>query len=299
MGAVSLTVLSACERHDPPAPVTLKGHYYYDRSQIKKVVTQALNEPMYAAADASLSAASMHGSDATPAPAATTTARLDAPVAVDAQALPPLAHAADTERRAYPNSASTTSAPAAKETAATTVRRHPPVHTADTPSSAPTPKRKPRLRTASAAHRSDADAAPAMRAGHPAPFIWPLKQGRLLADYGDMHYGITNDGVNIAAAEGTPIHAAAAGKVVYIGNTLKGYGNIMLIRHNDDITTAYAHARDWTVSRGQRVTQGHVIGHVGQSGAVDTAQLHFSIRRGVKPLSPYTYLPRRSAAVAP
>jgi murein DD-endopeptidase MepM/ murein hydrolase activator NlpD len=110
--------------------------------------------------------------------------------------------------------------------------------------------------------------------------------GRIIEGFGQTGNGQRNDGINIAAASGTPIHAAADGTVSYAGNELKGYGNLILIKHDDGFVTAYAHANSIGVARGQHVAKGDVIGTVGQTGDVDQPQLHFEVRQGMKPVDP-------------
>lgn len=115
-------------------------------------------------------------------------------------------------------------------------------------------------------------------------FEWPV-EGKILETYGADKDGQRNDGINIAADTGTPIHAAANGTVTYASN-LKGYGNLVLIRHSNGYITAYAHAEKLLVSAGDRVGRGDVIGYAGKSGGVGTPQLHFEIRKGTKPVDP-------------
>ncbi len=116
-------------------------------------------------------------------------------------------------------------------------------------------------------------------------FEWPV-EGRIISSFGASHAGQRNDGINIATHLGEPIHAAAAGIVTYAGDQLKGYGNLVLIRHDDGYVTAYAHAQSIAVARGQRVAKGQVIGYAGDTGDVRTPQLHFEIRKGVEPVDP-------------
>ncbi len=116
-------------------------------------------------------------------------------------------------------------------------------------------------------------------------FEWPVK-GRVIADFGSTASGERNDEINIATQLGTPIHAAAAGQVSYAGNELKGYGNLVLIRHGGNYVTAYAHAERLIVARGDNVVQGQVIGYAGDTGDVTEPQLHFEIRHGVEPVNP-------------
>jgi murein DD-endopeptidase MepM/ murein hydrolase activator NlpD len=116
-------------------------------------------------------------------------------------------------------------------------------------------------------------------------FMWPLN-GRVISGFGETAAGERNDGINIATSEGEPIHAAAAGTVSYAGDELKSYGNLVLIRHDGNYVTAYAHASRLVVSRGDRVEKGQIIGYAGSTGDVHTPQLHFEIRRGVHPIDP-------------
>jgi len=120
-------------------------------------------------------------------------------------------------------------------------------------------------------------------------FDWPVK-GAIIGKYGDGVLGRRNDGVNIAAPVGTPVRAAAAGEVVYRGSELDGYGNLLLIKHNDGFVTAYAHNDVMLVKKGQRVDQGQVIAKVGQTGAASEPQLHFEIRQNLKSVDPLGFL---------
>ena len=128
-------------------------------------------------------------------------------------------------------------------------------------------------------------------------FAWPLS-GHIIADYGSTASGGRNDGINIAAPSGTPIHAAAAGQISYAGNELRGYGNLVLIKHDGGYVTAYAHADRITVNRGDYVAKGQVIGYAGQTGDVSSPQLHFEIRKGVQPVNPHAMLTSRTASAS-
>ena len=116
-------------------------------------------------------------------------------------------------------------------------------------------------------------------------FDWPV-QGKVISEFGSMASGVKNAGINIETALGTPIHAAADGVVSYTGNELKGYGNLILIRHPGDYVTAYAHAETVLVARGAKVVRGQVIAYAGTTGGVDVPQLHFEIRHGTAPVNP-------------
>jgi murein DD-endopeptidase MepM/ murein hydrolase activator NlpD len=118
-----------------------------------------------------------------------------------------------------------------------------------------------------------------------AQFLWPVK-GTVISPYGARPNGERNDGINIAAADGAAIRAAAAGTVSYVGNELKGYGNLVLIRHDNGYVTAYAHTGEILVARGQRVAQGETIAYAGETGGVSAPQVHFEIRRGTTPVDP-------------
>ena len=102
--------------------------------------------------------------------------------------------------------------------------------------------------------------------------------------------GQQNDGINIAVPENTPVKAAEDGVVAYAGNELKGYGNLVLVRHPNGYVTAYAHARELLVKRGDQVKRGQVIARSGQTGNVNAPQLHFEIRKGALPLDPMQFL---------
>lgn len=120
-------------------------------------------------------------------------------------------------------------------------------------------------------------------------FRWPVR-GRVVQNFGPQQGGGKNDGINIAVPDGTPVKAAENGVVAYAGSELKGYGNLVLIRHDNDYVTAYAHNKDISVKRGDKVTRGQVIGKAGQSGNVAQPQLHFEIRKGSNPVDPLRHL---------
>lgn len=128
-------------------------------------------------------------------------------------------------------------------------------------------------------------------------FIWPV-HGRIIASYGDGAGGTHNDGINIAAPEGTPVAAADAGTVAYAGNELRGYGNLVLIKHANGWLTAYAHNSVLLVKRGEKVRRGQTIARVGATGAVGEPQLHFEIRHGTRALDPSDYLPPEAATAS-
>jgi murein DD-endopeptidase MepM/ murein hydrolase activator NlpD len=121
-------------------------------------------------------------------------------------------------------------------------------------------------------------------------FIWPV-QGKVVLKYGAGPGGLFNDGINIQANRGTPILAAENGVVTYVGNELRGFGNLILIKHADNFVTAYAHTENPLVARGDVVTRGQKISTVGSTGAVTFPQLHFEVRQGRKATDPIKFLP--------
>jgi murein DD-endopeptidase MepM/ murein hydrolase activator NlpD len=120
-------------------------------------------------------------------------------------------------------------------------------------------------------------------------FRWPVR-GKVITSYGAKTNGKANDGINLAVPEGTPVKAAEDGVVAYSGNELKGYGNLVLIRHSNGYVTAYAHASELMVKRGDTIRRGQVIAKSGQSGEVASPQLHFEIRKGSTPVDPLQFL---------
>lgn len=120
-------------------------------------------------------------------------------------------------------------------------------------------------------------------------FLWPVK-GTVLSKFGPKTGGFHNDGINISAPRGAPVYAAEAGVVAYAGNELRGYGNLLLVRHADGWTTAYAHNEVLLVGRGDTVRRGQTIAKIGSSGNVTTPQSHFELRRGTKVVDPLKYL---------
>ncbi|MDX1710858.1 MAG: M23 family metallopeptidase [Rhodovibrionaceae bacterium] len=147
----------------------------------------------------------------------------------------------------------------------------------------PTPPRKPAQTAAAKPARPAAIPNPQPRSS--GRFLWPVK-GRVVSRFGPKAGGLHNDGINIAAPRGTPILAAENGVVAYVGNELRGFGNLVLIKHSDNYVTAYAHADEILVSRGQQIKRGQTIARVGTSGSVSEPQLHFEVRRGTRAVNP-------------
>ncbi len=120
-------------------------------------------------------------------------------------------------------------------------------------------------------------------------FAWPVR-GTVISKFGPIAKGRNNDGINIKAPLGTAVKAADAGTVAYAGNELKGFGNLILIKHSGGWMTAYAHNDMLLVKKGQKVRKGEKISTVGSTGGVNTPQLHFEIRAGKKAVNPLSYL---------
>ena len=123
-------------------------------------------------------------------------------------------------------------------------------------------------------------------------FLWPI-EGRVISGFGAKPGGKHNDGINIAAPVGSVIRASQSGVVAYAGNELRGYGNLVLIRHNDGWMTAYAHNDALLVGKGDVVRRGQAISHSGRSGGVSHPQAHFEIRRDGEPQDPLRLLTRK------
>jgi murein DD-endopeptidase MepM/ murein hydrolase activator NlpD len=159
--------------------------------------------------------------------------------------------------------------------------------TATAPTAAPT-------QPVTAAPESDSETAAAAASGPAAgsgkgPFAWPV-QGKVISAFGSSKDGSKNDGINIAAPSGAPVVAAADGVVAYAGNELRGFGNMILIRHDGGYVTAYAHNASLLVKKGDKVKRGQTIARVGATGSVFGPQLHFEIRKGTQPVDPMTFL---------
>ena len=118
---------------------------------------------------------------------------------------------------------------------------------------------------------------------------WPVK-GRVIGTFGARPDGTHNDGVNFQVPLGTEVHAAEGGVVAYAGSELKGYGNLILVRHDNGWITAYAHNEEILAKRGDKVKRGQIIAKAGKSGQVDQPQVHFELRQGSKPVDPTPFM---------
>lgn len=168
------------------------------------------------------------------------------------------------------------------------------------------PQESPRVQEAAVTQPAPAAAVPGPVAapppelppveGSPGGFDWPA-QGELLARFGPVAKGQHNDGINIALMAGASIRAAADGVVAYAGNELRGFGNLLLIKHADGWMTAYAHNQELMVARGAKVKRGQVIAKAGATGGVRSPQLHFELRKGAQAVDPLRHLPTLRAGV--
>ncbi len=120
-------------------------------------------------------------------------------------------------------------------------------------------------------------------------FRWPVR-GRIISGFGKKPNGERNDGINLAVPEGTSVKAAEDGTVIYAGNELKSYGNLVLIRHANGWVSAYAHNSKLEVKRGDQVKRGQVIALSGMTGGVTTPQVHFELRKDAAPVDPLQHL---------
>jgi len=120
-------------------------------------------------------------------------------------------------------------------------------------------------------------------------FLWPVK-GSIISGYGPKATGHHNDGINIAARSGSYVGAAESGVVVHVGNKIKGFGNLILVKHQNGWITAYGHNADILVKKGQTVKRGQAIARVGQTGSATRPQLHFEMRKGARAVNPVSYL---------
>jgi murein DD-endopeptidase MepM/ murein hydrolase activator NlpD len=125
-------------------------------------------------------------------------------------------------------------------------------------------------------------------------FRWPVK-GRVIAGFGTRPDGGHNDGIDVAVPQGTSVKAAENGVVAYSGNELKGYGNLVLIRHANNWVSAYANNEELLVKRGEKVRRGQIIAKAGATGAVSQPQVHFELRKGSRPVDPTKYMSDQAA----
>jgi murein DD-endopeptidase MepM/ murein hydrolase activator NlpD len=135
---------------------------------------------------------------------------------------------------------------------------------------------------------------PASASGAATSLSWPVATPRITSPFG-ARWGRPHEGVDLVAAPGTPVLAAADGVVAYAGHGIRGYGNLIVLSHPGGLLTVYAHNSVLSARQGERVKRGHVIALSGQSGRATAPHLHFEVRRGESPVDPLPFLPPLSA----
>ena len=119
---------------------------------------------------------------------------------------------------------------------------------------------------------------------------------RVISEFGTKPDGGHNDGIDVAVPQGTSVKAAENGVVAYAGNELKGYGNLILIRHANNWVSAYAHNDEILVKRGDKVRRGQIIAKAGATGSVSQPQVHFELRKGSRPVDPTKFMSDQAAS---
>ena len=221
------------------------------------------------------------GDAAAPAAAVVAEAPAAAPAAPPKPAKPAAAAASPGAKPKIINAA--TEPAAAPETRVAALGSNAPVQT---DASAAAPKAEPAA--AGTAAPKAAATAPAV-AGATGKFRWPVK-GKVITSFGPRPDSTHNDGINISVPSGTEVLAAEGGTVAYAGSELKGYGNLILLRHEGNWVSAYAHNDQLLVKRGDKVKRGQAIAKAGNTGSVDQPQVHFELRQGSKPIDPVPYM---------
>ena len=156
--------------------------------------------------------------------------------------------------------------------------------------SAPKKQLTPTNSQTKSASKSSSSSTPYVSTKRSTKFVWPAS-GKIISAYGTHGKGLKNDGINISAPLGSTVKAGDKGTVAYASNGLKGFGNLILIKHPDGFITAYAHLDKILVQKGQKVARGEKIATVGKTGGVSAPQLHFEVRAGKKAVNPRYYLP--------
>ncbi|MGI8569967.1 MAG: peptidoglycan DD-metalloendopeptidase family protein [Methylocella sp.] len=254
-------------RYGVPLDALVRANGFASASQIvpgTRIVIPVYNAALAASSGARVAAHSAPGKPAAPAKVAGARPRT-------------LASQAETLKYGETRTAATKAAAARKPTAAaakqeTAQAKMPGETKASTRDPASAPAAEPK-KTAMASETANPE------------FRWPAR-GRIIQGFKPGG----NDGINIAVPEGTSVKAAESGVVAYAGNELKGYGNLILIRHPNGFVSAYANNGDIEVKRGETVKRGQTIAKSGQSGNVASPQLHFELRKGTKPVDPTQYL---------
>ncbi len=122
-------------------------------------------------------------------------------------------------------------------------------------------------------------------------YHWPLDAGIISSEYGER-WGKPHKGIDIAADTGEAVHAVASGEVIYAGDGLRGYGNVVILKHDDKLTSLYAHNSALKVKLGDQVKQGDLIALLGSTGHSTGPHVHFEFRNGDAAVNPHTLLPK-------
>jgi murein DD-endopeptidase MepM/ murein hydrolase activator NlpD len=250
-------VVEAQETEAPAAPVRAAAAKPERKVEVAKVEPKAVPKPEHAKVVAKAAAPAI-----APKPAVVATAPAPAPAPMKQAAIKP---AKPVEAPAAAPMKAAVGTPAVTQASVQ----------AAAPAAAPAAKPEP---------AETASIAPAGRGG--SEFRWPAR-GRIITGYNKSG---GNDGINISLPEGTPVKAAEGGEVAYAGNELKGYGNLVLVRHPDGWVSAYAHNGELKVKRGDKIARGQLLALSGQSGNVSSPQLHFELRKGSTPVDPMPHL---------
>lgn len=222
--------------------------------------------------------------------------RLALPSLVKDKGPNPAASSAQVTAPALPSSANALRTASTGSSGATPASSRPALAAAAFTSSAPGVKAPPKTAPIADAEEAAGPSPAQVAAAGKGKFVWPVK-GDILSTYGPKGPGQRNDGINIAANTGDPVRAAAAGQVVYAGNSVPGFGNLVVIKHADGWTSLYGNLGKMSVKIRSEVAQGQEIGTAGTSGAVDRPQVHFELRYAAstsekaKPLDPAALLP--------
>lgn len=284
---VSTAVLSACASQ-PPAQVVMKGNNYYGESgmsanvqvasvSVPKVTSSAVRATPAAKPATQMAAAPRTSYGFTPSEDTTSMRERVELAQVNVKELEPLTAAKAPELASAPQQqVATIDREAAEELARQVALEQ---------QQEVLPEPQARVVAENNIPQATTSTVAVSKAG----FIWPVR-GKVISGFGPKAGGEYNDGINIAAQQGEPIVAAADGEVVYSGNELRGYGNMVILRHENGLMTAYAHADRILVSKGEQVKQGVTIATVGKSGGVDQAQVHFGVRKDKEPVDPMGFL---------
>jgi murein DD-endopeptidase MepM/ murein hydrolase activator NlpD len=293
-GVVLLLVAACSPRSDGPAPVLNRDtapaapqEIEVQRGQTLSGIAHAHHIPMRILAEANQLTPPYHieAGQTLLIPSAGQAATQPAPVT---SAPPPAAPGEATARPTSPQTVAPYQPTSPAQPAPTAAAAAPPVV------SSPAPADAGKSAAAVPARKMENSAASAQNGGM---FQWPV-HGRVLAGYGSGPDGTHNDGINIAAPRGAPVEAVDAGVVAYTGNELRGYGNLLLVKHPNGWISAYAHCDQVLVKRGDKVSRGQVIARVGSTGNVSEPQLHFELRRGNRAVDPREFLSPQPTATS-